>query len=115
MSNLIIGDVDGTRGFGNGGSTRRNRYRLCAIYDRIVDARNGQQHLPRRCIQIDAPDETVFVELSVRLSERAGPAGRESEIAGRQSTVASDNVYIQQRSRQAALETIATTTRLVPR
>ena len=61
-----------------------------------------------------APDETVFVELSVRLSERAAPAGRETEIAGRESGVASDNVYIQQRSRPTALETIATTTRLVP-
>ena len=60
------------------------------------------------------PGETVFIKLSVRLTERPSPGGRELEIAGRPSGAASENVYIQYLSETEGLEQIRTTTRLVP-
>ena len=60
------------------------------------------------------PGETIFVQLSVRLTERPQPGGRELEIPGRTSGAASENVFLQIRPEQAALEQLRATTRLVP-
>lgn len=60
------------------------------------------------------PGETIFVKLSVRLTERAQPGGRELEIAGRASGTVSENVYLQIRPEREALSQLETTTRLVP-
>jgi hypothetical protein len=60
------------------------------------------------------PGETVFIKLSVRLTGRAQPGGRELEIAGRPSGAASENIYIQYLAEPEALEQIRSTTRLVP-
>jgi len=61
-----------------------------------------------------APGETLFVHLSVRLTEREQPAAAGLEIAGRQSGSASENVYIQIQPEREALSMIEGTTRLVP-
>jgi len=60
------------------------------------------------------PGETVFIKLSVRLTERPSPGGRELEIPGRPSGAASENVYIEYLSEPSALQQIRSTTRLVP-
>jgi len=57
------------------------------------------------------PGKTVFVKLSVRLTERAQPGGRDLEIAGRTSGAVSENVYLQQQGETEALRALASTTR----
>ena len=59
------------------------------------------------------PGETVFVEISVRLTQIAS-GGRDLEIAGRASGGASENVYLQRRPEKEATGRIEVTTRLVP-
>lgn len=61
-----------------------------------------------------APGETLFVQLSVRLTGREQPAAAGLEIAGRQSGAASENVYIQIQPARDALALIEGTTRLSP-
>ncbi len=61
-----------------------------------------------------SPGETLFVQLSVRLTEREQPAAAGLEIAGRGSGAASENVYIQIQPERDALAMIEGTTRLVP-
>ena len=61
-----------------------------------------------------APGETLYVQLSVRLTEREQPAAAGLEIAGRPSGAASENVYIQIQPEREALAMIGGTTRLVP-
>ncbi|MBC8186964.1 MAG: hypothetical protein H8E78_01985 [Proteobacteria bacterium] len=56
--------------------------------------------------------ETTYLEISVRLAGRNNPAGRELEIAGRPSGVASANVFIALRSAKIALPRLERTTRL---
>lgn len=58
------------------------------------------------------PGETVYIELSVRLTERPTPSGQETRIAGRESGAASENVFIQRRGEPTARKIIRTTTRL---
>lgn len=58
------------------------------------------------------PGETAFVRLSVKLSESGPPEGSEADIAGRPSGRATQNVYIELRSEDQALEDLAGTTRL---
>lgn len=61
------------------------------------------------------PGETVFVRLSVRLSEHAARSTSQAvEIAGRAPGVASENVFIERRGRSVALEELADTTRRQP-
>jgi hypothetical protein len=60
------------------------------------------------------PGESVFVEISVRLTERPQTGGRSLDIAGRTGGVASENVYLQRRSEKDALDRVQLTTRLVP-
>lgn len=58
------------------------------------------------------PGETIFVEISVRLTARETPGGRSLEIAGRPEASASENVYLQQRAASVALPRLGGTTRL---
>ena len=60
------------------------------------------------------PGETVFVQLSVRLTERAQPAAAGLEIAGRGSGAASENVYLEIQPESEALSLLDAMTRLVP-
>lgn len=60
------------------------------------------------------PGETVFVQLSVRLTEHEQPATGALEIGGRDSGSASENVFIQIQPERDALPLIVTTTRLEP-
>ena len=61
------------------------------------------------------PGETVYVRLTVRLSDHAAPqTGRAVDIAGRTSGVASENVFIERVGEARALEELADTTRRVP-
>ena len=60
------------------------------------------------------PGETVFVEISVRLTQHEIPGGRDLDIAGRTRGGASENVYLQRRPEKEALERMTTTTRLAP-
>ncbi len=61
------------------------------------------------------PGETVFVRLSVRLSEHGGVvAGPSVEIPGRAAGMASENVFIERRGQRRALEELARTTRREP-
>ncbi len=60
------------------------------------------------------PGKTIFIQLSVRLSERALPGGRDLEIAGRAGGAVSENVYLQIQPKSKALARIGVTTRLVP-
>jgi len=64
-------------------------------------------------ITID-PGKTAFLKLSVRLTERAQPAGRNLEIAGRTGGAVSENVYLQQQGESEALRALASTTRRIP-
>jgi hypothetical protein len=57
------------------------------------------------------PGETLFVELSVRLTEREQPATPGLEIAGRASGAASENVYLQIQPEKEALAALDTMTR----
>lgn len=57
------------------------------------------------------PGETLFLEVSVRLTAREQPGGRSIDIAGRQSGAASENVYLKQVGREAAIEALSATTR----
>ena len=61
------------------------------------------------------PGESVYVQLSVRLTERPQPGGRELEIAGRTGGAVSENVYLQIRPHREAISQLAVTTRLAPR
>lgn len=61
-----------------------------------------------------APGETLFVHLSVRLTEREQPTAAGLEIAGRQSGSASENVYLQIQPERDAVAMLETTTRLAP-
>ena len=55
--------------------------------------------------------ETIYLEVSVRMSAQPMPGtGREMEIAGRGSGAASENVFLQHRSRAEALERLSGTT-----
>lgn len=58
------------------------------------------------------PAETLYVELSVRLTEREAPVAAGLEIAGRGSGAASENVYLQIKPAAEALEALSTMTRL---
>lgn len=60
------------------------------------------------------PGKTIFVQLSVRLTERAQPGGRELEIGGRSGGAVSENVYLQIQPEGEALAQIEATTRIVP-
>ncbi|MCP4904997.1 MAG: hypothetical protein GY910_08445 [bacterium] len=60
------------------------------------------------------PGGTSYVRLSVRLTERAQPGGRNLEIAGRTSGAASENVYLQILPEDEALPRLRVATRLVP-
>lgn len=55
--------------------------------------------------------ETIYLEVSVRISAQPAPgSGRDLEIAGRGSGSASENVFVQHRTRDVALEHLAQTT-----
>ena len=57
------------------------------------------------------PGETVFIRLSVRLSEHGGPVpGSAVEIPGRAAGMASENVFIERRGEDDALEELSRTT-----
>ena len=59
------------------------------------------------------PGETVYLEVSVRLSAQPMPGsgtGRDLEIAGRGSGAASENVFLQHRGKVEALDRLAGTT-----
>lgn len=56
--------------------------------------------------------ETVYLEISVRLTARSAPATRELEIAGRQSGSVSENVFIIRRTPTEALSKLELMTRL---
>jgi hypothetical protein len=59
--------------------------------------------------------ETIYLEVSVRLSAQPVPgSGRDLEIGGRESGAASENVFIQHRTEAAALEALAGTTLRIP-
>jgi hypothetical protein len=58
------------------------------------------------------PGETVYLKISVRLTERMAPGASSIEIAGRPSGVASENVFITPRSATEALRDLEVTTRL---
>lgn len=59
--------------------------------------------------------ETVYLEISVRLSAQPVPgSGRDLEIGGRESGAASENVFLQHRTEAAAREALAGTTLRVP-
>jgi len=58
------------------------------------------------------PGETVYLKLSVRLTERSAPDAKPLEIGGRPSGAASENVFIIPRSAAEALSELETTTRL---
>jgi hypothetical protein len=57
------------------------------------------------------PGETLYVEVSVRLTERAQPAAAGLEIAGRTGGVVSENVYLQLKPEAEALEALRAMTR----
>jgi len=61
-----------------------------------------------------APGETIYIQLSARLTERAQPATRELEIAGRTSGAVSENVYLQIQPERDALPQLRKSTRIVP-
>lgn len=58
------------------------------------------------------PGQTLYLELSVRLTARAAPEASGLEIAGRTSGAASENVFIVPRSAKDALPDLRATTRL---
>jgi hypothetical protein len=59
--------------------------------------------------------ETIYLEISVRLSAQPVPgSGRDLEIGGRESGAASENVFIQHRTEAAARQALAGTTLRVP-
>lgn len=60
------------------------------------------------------PGETAWLKISVRLTERAQPAPRDLEIAGRTGGAVSENVYLQPMGEAEAIRELAGTTRLVP-
>ena len=56
-------------------------------------------------------EETIYVEISVRISAQPMPSsGGDLEIPGRSGGAASENVFIQQRTRADAIEILADTT-----
>ena len=61
-----------------------------------------------------APGETAYLKVSVRLTERAQPAGRALDIAGRAGGAVSENVYLQPLGEAEALRDLADTTRFEP-
>lgn len=66
----------------------------------------NHQHLDLRS------GETIYIEISVRISAQPMPgSGQDLEIAGRGGGAASENVFIQQRSRDDAIRILADTTR----
>ena len=59
--------------------------------------------------------ETIYLEISVRLSAQPVPgSGRDLEIGGRESGAASENVFLQLRTQAAARAALAGTTLRVP-
>ncbi len=58
------------------------------------------------------PGDTVYLRISVRLTEHSAPQGRDLEIAGRPGGAASENVFILRVSAEEALSDLALTTRL---
>ena len=58
------------------------------------------------------PGETVYVEMSVRMTQIDRPGGRSLEIAGRSSSSASENVYLQRLPPKDALERMGSATRI---
>jgi hypothetical protein len=58
------------------------------------------------------PGETVYLKISVRLTEHSAPPARDLEIAGRPTGGASENVYLIRVSAKEALSDLAITTRL---
>jgi hypothetical protein len=61
------------------------------------------------------PGQTLYIELSVRLTARAAPDSSNLEIAGRTSGAASENVFIVPRPAKDALSALSSTTRLARR
>ena len=61
-----------------------------------------------------AAGETAYLKISVRLAERAQPAGRALEIAGRPGGAISENVYLQPLGEAEALRDLAGTTLFQP-
>jgi hypothetical protein len=57
------------------------------------------------------PGQTLYLELSVRLTARAAPEASNLEIAGRGSGAASENVFIVPREPKEALPALRATTR----
>lgn len=60
------------------------------------------------------PGESIYIELSVRLTERAIPASPSLEIAGRSSAGGSENVFLIERGAEEALDRMRGTARIVP-
>lgn len=58
------------------------------------------------------PGDTVYLRISVRLTEHSAPQARDLEIAGRLGGAASENVFILRVSAEEALSDLALTTRL---
>ncbi len=60
------------------------------------------------------PGEAIYIEISVRLTERSIPDSPSLEIAGRSSLGGSENVFLIERGANEALDRIRGTTRIVP-
>ena len=58
------------------------------------------------------PGQTVYLEMSVRLTVRDAPIGREFEVTGRSEGVSSENVVLQERQASEALSLLDSATRL---
>ena len=60
------------------------------------------------------PGKAIYIEVSVRLSERVIPDSPSLEIAGRSSAGGSENVFLIERGAAEALDRMRATTRVVP-